>query len=56
MHKLTHKGAAIATENIRINTLIVDVPLDFIHIMAQVLLGLLNSPKTNTSVLLLDRL
>jgi hypothetical protein len=28
------QGAAIATENIRINTLIVDVPLHFIHVMA----------------------
>jgi hypothetical protein len=47
MHKLTHKGAAILTESIRINTLIVDVPLLNIHVMAQIMLGLL---KTNISV------
>jgi hypothetical protein len=47
MHKLTHKGAAIATENIRIDTLMVDVPLHIIHVMAQIMLELL---KTNISV------
>jgi len=56
MHKLTLKGAAIATENVRINTLIVDMTLHFVHIMVQVMLELLNTPKTNISVLLLDRL